>query len=289
MPYDPHLPSLFDGEEYSKYARLWTRYVKSINERVNSISVDRPLTIHAPTNTCPHRGYDTYTPHRNIVYHDYKHGADTKDANSWSRKYRELQRSHDRLRTLLGMPGATVARDSPEAAKLLGRWDLGKKRSLNQLIAFSGVDTRALKTDFDNCGKLQWVPFDEGDDDDQYLEEESARREQREADPVAEAAKRLKKAGVGGGAGSRTLRAAGKGAARRAVGSSAAAGASVHALSDRLPISEEGAGRVLAGMCLLGFFVLIGACLVATPLTRRQNLSLAQQLGLPMKSVTKRV
>ncbi len=24
-PYDPHLPSLFDGEEYSKYARLWTR------------------------------------------------------------------------------------------------------------------------------------------------------------------------------------------------------------------------------------------------------------------------
>jgi len=26
-PYDPHLPSLFDGEEYSKYARMWTRYV----------------------------------------------------------------------------------------------------------------------------------------------------------------------------------------------------------------------------------------------------------------------
>jgi hypothetical protein len=25
VPYDPHLPSLFDGEEYSKYARLWTR------------------------------------------------------------------------------------------------------------------------------------------------------------------------------------------------------------------------------------------------------------------------
>jgi Glycosyltransferase (GlcNAc) len=26
-PYDPHLPSLFDGEEFSKYARLWTRCV----------------------------------------------------------------------------------------------------------------------------------------------------------------------------------------------------------------------------------------------------------------------
>lgn len=26
VPYDPHLPSVFDGEEYSKFARLWTRY-----------------------------------------------------------------------------------------------------------------------------------------------------------------------------------------------------------------------------------------------------------------------
>lgn len=51
------------------------------------------------------RGYDTYTPHRNVVYHDYTHGPQTKDANAWARKYRELQRSHDRLRTLLGALG----------------------------------------------------------------------------------------------------------------------------------------------------------------------------------------
>lgn len=249
------------------------------------MEIDKSIELTPRTNPSTRRGYDTYTPHRNIVFHDYKHGADTKDANSWSRKYRELQRSHDRLRTLLGMPDATVPRDSPEAAALLGRWDLGKKRSLNQLIAFSGVNTRELKEDFNNCGKLQWVPFDEGDDDDQYVEEEEERRRQLEADPVAEAARRLRRAGVGGRG--RARRAAG--AARRGVGSRSAAGASVHALSDRLPISEEGAGRVLAGMCLLGFFVLIFACLQATPLTRRQNRSLAQQLGLPMKSVTKRV
>jgi hypothetical protein len=48
------------------------------------------------------RGYDTYTPHRSIVFHDYNHGPKTKAANSWARKFRELQKSNDRLRTLLG-------------------------------------------------------------------------------------------------------------------------------------------------------------------------------------------
>jgi hypothetical protein len=51
---------------------------------------------------CGCRGYDTYTPHRNIVFHDYTHGPQTKDANAWARKWRELQRSHERLKTLLG-------------------------------------------------------------------------------------------------------------------------------------------------------------------------------------------
>lgn len=50
---------------------------------------------------CP-RGYDVYTPHRSIVFHDYDHGVDTAKASSWSRKGRDLQRSNDRLRTLLG-------------------------------------------------------------------------------------------------------------------------------------------------------------------------------------------
>jgi len=27
VPYDPHLPSVFDGEEFSKFVRLWTRLV----------------------------------------------------------------------------------------------------------------------------------------------------------------------------------------------------------------------------------------------------------------------
>ena len=38
-----------------------------------------------------YRGYDVYTPHRSIVYHDYNHGPDTSVTSSWSRKAQELQ------------------------------------------------------------------------------------------------------------------------------------------------------------------------------------------------------
>ena len=41
VPNDPELKQVFDGEEFSRAARLWTR------------------------------GYDMYTPHTNYVYHDY--------------------------------------------------------------------------------------------------------------------------------------------------------------------------------------------------------------------------
>ncbi len=194
------------------------------------------------------------------------------------------------------MPKATVDRDADPAgaARLLGRWDLGRKRSLNQLIAFTGIDTRSLTTEFDNCGKLEWVPFDEGgEDDDVYEQLEAERLWRQAADPVAEAERRL--AALGAGESGRgplsSSSGSGKGQQRRkgGVGSGAAAGASVHALSDRLPIAEEGGGQILAGMCMLAFVVLIAACLTATPLTRRQNRGLLQELGLPGKSVTKRV
>jgi len=43
VPNDPSLPMIFEGEEFSKFARLWTR------------------------------GYDVYTPSRTLIGHDYKH------------------------------------------------------------------------------------------------------------------------------------------------------------------------------------------------------------------------
>jgi hypothetical protein len=42
VPYDPHTPHIFDGEEFSRAARFFTH------------------------------GYDIYTPHRVYVVHDYK-------------------------------------------------------------------------------------------------------------------------------------------------------------------------------------------------------------------------
>ena len=37
------------------------------------------------------RGYDVYTPHRSVVYHDYNHGPSTVAAASWTRDGKELE------------------------------------------------------------------------------------------------------------------------------------------------------------------------------------------------------
>lgn len=51
------------------------------------------------------------------------------------------QRSRSRLNVLLGYKDAPVARNSTGAHDLMGKWDLGTRRSLAQLIDFTGVDT----------------------------------------------------------------------------------------------------------------------------------------------------
>jgi len=42
---------------------------------------------------------------------------------------------------MLGYKDAPIARNSTEAHDVMGRWDLGTRRSLAQLIDFTGVDT----------------------------------------------------------------------------------------------------------------------------------------------------
>jgi len=51
------------------------------------------------------------------------------------------QRSRNRLKVMLGYEDAPIARNSTEAHDFMGRWDLGTRRSLAQLIDFTGVDT----------------------------------------------------------------------------------------------------------------------------------------------------
>jgi Glycosyltransferase (GlcNAc) len=88
VPYDPYLPQVFDGEEFSMYARYFTH------------------------------GYDVYTPSRSYIGHDYN-GANNPNAGSWHvtsvhDKAAEHIASNKRLWTLLDMPGG----DTGEHAKV---------------------------------------------------------------------------------------------------------------------------------------------------------------------------
>ena len=68
---------------------------------------------------------------------------------------REL--SIHRLKTLLQMP----AGDHSEVVQAnFGLYGLGKRRSMEQLAKFIGVDLASPKLQASSCGKKQWVPYD---------------------------------------------------------------------------------------------------------------------------------
>jgi hypothetical protein len=71
-----------------------------------------------------------------------------------------LDQSVFRLKTLLAIPGGAT---EPEAIRALhqGKYGLGDRRTLDQAIEFSGVDTKNQKILGNKCGKLEYVPFKE--------------------------------------------------------------------------------------------------------------------------------
>jgi hypothetical protein len=108
-PYDPFIPYVFGVEQFARYARFWTR------------------------------GYDVYTPTKNIVYHDYSPQADGHDSKEWFKQRRQRLRveSLARIHTMLQIPGG----DSSETAQAnLGVYGLGKRRTIQQLMDFAGID-----------------------------------------------------------------------------------------------------------------------------------------------------
>jgi len=129
-PYDPNLHHIFDGEEFSRMIRGWTR------------------------------GYDAYTPRRNIVFHNYTavphfwtQDQTTEEAN---RRQAEHVAAVGRLRTLLQQKGA------PEPPPDLGRYALGTCRTYDEFASFSGVDPRIMKaSEGEYCGDLSWVNYHE--------------------------------------------------------------------------------------------------------------------------------
>eukprot|EP00584_Thalassiosira_punctigera_P003521 CAMPEP_0172529920 /NCGR_PEP_ID=MMETSP1067-20121228/3848_1 /TAXON_ID=265564 ORGANISM="Thalassiosira punctigera, Strain Tpunct2005C2" /NCGR_SAMPLE_ID=MMETSP1067 /ASSEMBLY_ACC=CAM_ASM_000444 /LENGTH=638 /DNA_ID=CAMNT_0013314053 /DNA_START=131 /DNA_END=2047 /DNA_ORIENTATION=+ len=134
VPVDPHTPGVFDGEEFNRAARFWTY------------------------------GYDIYTPHRVYVLHDYPGSQHNPKTMGWGHgKFgpSEVKNAYYRLNTMLDIPGGEKNYDKGLALKR-SKYGLGDRRSLDQLIQFSGIDLRHKKVTIDGknrCGNLQWVPF----------------------------------------------------------------------------------------------------------------------------------
>lgn len=130
-PADPHLMYVGDEVSFSKFARLWTR------------------------------GYDVYSLHKKILY---KHPATTVVDVNKKKTYRgspllimsSILSSYTRLATLLGFPEAAP---SAESVAQLTKYGLGNKRTLDQLIDFTGIDTRKREAYENRCVDLRWVPF----------------------------------------------------------------------------------------------------------------------------------
>ncbi|KDO28062.1 hypothetical protein SPRG_20220 [Saprolegnia parasitica CBS 223.65] len=126
---DPYTPYLFHGEEYSMAARLFTH------------------------------GYDLYAPRVDIVYHWYEHRHVIWERD-WDTRYFVQQASKRRVRAMLGLP-ITTFEDVDRTE--LSRFGLGQERTMDQFIAFSGIDPLAefIKGEtrqFDNCKLLTRVP-----------------------------------------------------------------------------------------------------------------------------------
>eukprot|EP00611_Tribonema_gayanum_P003164 TRINITY_DN12466_c0_g1_i1.p1 TRINITY_DN12466_c0_g1~~TRINITY_DN12466_c0_g1_i1.p1 ORF type:complete len:496 (-),score=126.69 TRINITY_DN12466_c0_g1_i1:352-1839(-) len=129
-PYDPHLKMVFDGEEFSMAARLWTR------------------------------GYDFYTPDFSLIGHDYNRPTDGPSPGSWVSNpglAEAGKKAHKRLRALLGILGEP----QPEGEDAIGKYGLGTKRSFQQFQEFVGANTTTLEILNNRCNSIAWVPFKE--------------------------------------------------------------------------------------------------------------------------------
>ncbi len=101
-----------------------------------------------------------------VVLHDYQGSQHNPKTSSWGHgkfSQEDLHNAYYRLNTMLDIPGGET--DEQKALQLRrSRYGLGDRRTLDQLIAFSGIDTRHQKATIDGknrCGNLQWVPFEE--------------------------------------------------------------------------------------------------------------------------------
>lgn len=117
---------MFNGEEFSRGARLWTN------------------------------GYDFYTPTR--AYIGTYYGAGKGNRGSWRVNTKELQQSHQRMGTLLKFKASN---QSKEAVDKLGKYRIGKQRSLEQYFEFSGINTMTGSVDMEYKCIQHWIQWND--------------------------------------------------------------------------------------------------------------------------------
>lgn len=131
VPYDNFAPYAMPVEQFSRYARMWTR------------------------------GYDTYTPTRNYVFHDYGKQENGHGDNEWFKHHRDRFRvmTIERMKTALQMPGGD---ESAAALANLGLYGVGKRRTVDQLQEFAHISLEHAtgnQGSSEKCANLRWVPY----------------------------------------------------------------------------------------------------------------------------------
>jgi hypothetical protein len=94
------------------------------------------------------------------VFHDYGQQANGHGNNEWFKRQRDRfrQASLVRAKTILQMPGGEA--DINDQANL-GIYGLGKRRSLEQLSAFTGLNFNGGRGHVGKfCAGKEWVPYD---------------------------------------------------------------------------------------------------------------------------------
>lgn len=172
VPHDPFAAQLLETEKFPRFARLWTR------------------------------GYDVYTPAVNIVYHDatilhplhHIAGHGDRGERKWPKNDVERRDAHVRMKVLLnihhgissaeatallsnggggvGSGGNSAGSNTSIGGRIstaranLGIYGLGRRRTLDQLLKFTGIAlpgsdfTGQHGNDGRGCANPTWVPYD---------------------------------------------------------------------------------------------------------------------------------
>ena len=161
VPHDPFAVQLLETEKYPHFARLWTR------------------------------GYDVYTPTVNIVYKDniilhplhHTAGHGESGEKKWPKNDNERRDAHVRMKILLnihhgitsselavlgGGSGVGLGEKITTARANLGIYGLGKRRTLDQLLEFTGISLSSSSSeggdqhgnDGEGCANPKWIAYD---------------------------------------------------------------------------------------------------------------------------------